>query len=139
MSRRDAVSAPQETHPSETPSRHDDGHGGEHNPIAHVMPPWMLVAVFAALLALTIATVVIAGFELGSYEVLVAMGIATVKAVLVATFFMHLKYDNPLNAAILCFSLIFVALFLGLTILDTQAYRGDVDGWQTDKMAEQNV
>ena len=134
MSRRDAVSAPQETHPGDDPA-----HGGEYNPIGHVMPPWMLVAVFAALLALTIATVVIAGFELGSYEVLVAMGIATVKAVLVATFFMHLKYDNPLNAAILCFSLIFVALFLGLTILDTQAYRGDVDGWQTDKMAEQNV
>ena len=139
MSRRDAVSAPQHTRPGEEPSRHDDGHGGEHNPIAHVMPPWMLIAVFAALLALTIATVVIAGFELGSYEVLVAMVIATVKALLVATFFMHLKYDNPLNAAILAFSLIFVALFLGLTVLDTQAYRDDVDEWQADQLAGNEV
>ena len=144
MSRRDAVSAPQETDPAETPSPYDDGHvlhsdGGEHNPIAHVMPPWMLIAVFAALLTLTIATVVIAGFELGNYEVLVAMAIATVKAVLVATFFMHLKYDTPLNAAILAFSLIFVALFLGLTVLDTQAYRGDVDSWQIDQQIENSV
>ena len=80
-----------------------------------------------------------AGFELGTYEVLIAMTIATIKAALVATFFMHLKYDNPLNAAILLFSLIFVALFIGLTILDTQAYRGEVDSWQTDHMAGNSV
>ena len=103
------------------------------------MPKWMLIAVFSALLFLTAATVVIAGFELGTYEVLIAMAIATIKAILVATFFMHLKYDNPLNAAILCFSFIFVALFLGLTILDTQAYRGEVDSWQTDAMAGTEV
>ena len=110
-------------------------HGDDHNPIAHVMPKWMLIAVFVALLALTMATVYFAGFELGSYEVLVAMAIATVKAALVATFFMHLKYDNPLNAAILLFSLIFVGLFLGLTILDTQSYRGDVDEWRAEQAA----
>jgi cytochrome c oxidase subunit 4 len=112
------------------------GHAGDHNPIAHVMPKWMLIAVFTALLALTAATVYFAGFELGSYEILVAMTIATIKAVLVATFFMHLKYDNPLNAAILLFSLIFVGLFLGLTVLDTQSYRGDVDEWRANQAAE---
>ena len=111
-------------------------HAGDHNPIAHVMPKWMLIAVFTALLALTAATVYFASFELGSYEVLIAMAIATVKAVLVATFFMHLKYDNPLNAAILLFSLIFVGLFIGLTILDTQSYRGDVDEWRADQAAQ---
>ncbi len=112
------------------------GHGPDHNPIAHVMPKWMLITVFTALLVLTAATVYFASFELGSYEVLVAMTIATVKAALVATFFMHLKYDNPLNAAILLFSMIFVGLFIGLSILDTQSYRGDVDEWRANQAAE---
>ncbi|QDT16852.1 cytochrome C oxidase subunit IV family protein [Alienimonas californiensis] len=111
------------------------GHAGDHNPIAHVMPKWMLIAVFSALLALTALTVFCASFELGSYEVLVAMTIATVKAVLVATFFMHLKYDNPLNTAILLFSMIFVALFIGLSILDTQSYRGEVEEWRANQAA----
>ena len=126
MARNDALHAPQHAPPG------DD----EHNRIGHVMPPWMLLGVFFALLTLTAATVYFASFELGSYEVLVAMGIATVKAALVAAFFMHLRYDNPLNAAILLFSLIFVGLFLGLTILDTQSYRGDVDEWRANQAAE---
>ena len=126
MSRPDALIAPG-----------DDVHAhGEHNPIAHVMPVKMLLGVFFALLTLTAATVICAGFELGRYEIAVALGIATVKAVLVATFFMHLRYDNPLNAAILLFSLIFVALFLGLTILDTQAYKADIDSREADMIGE---
>ena len=131
MSRPDALHSPQATDPADPHADH-----GEHNAIAHVMPVWMLLSVFAALLVLTAATVFFAGFELGRYEVMVAMGIATIKAGLVATFFMHLRYDNPLNAVILLFSLIFVSLFLGLTILDTQAYQGEIDEWRDAEAAK---
>ena len=131
MSRNDALVAPQRTDPADPHADH-----AEHNPIAHVMPKSMLLGVFAALLVLTAATVVFASFELGRYEIVVALSIATVKALLVATFFMHLRYDNPLNAAILLFSLIFVALFLGLTILDTQSYRAEVDDWRAEQAAQ---
>lgn len=53
------------------------------------------VLVWAALLALTAATVAIArGRLLADYSVLAALGIASLKAGLVLAFFMHLKYES---------------------------------------------
>ena len=55
------------------------------------------IAVFAALLVLTVATVAVASLELSETStVLVAVSIATLKASLVAMFFMHLKGEKPL-------------------------------------------
>jgi cytochrome c oxidase subunit IV len=54
------------------------------------------LAVFAALLLLTVATVGVASLELSKgTSVLVAVSIATIKATLVAMFFMHLKGEKP--------------------------------------------
>ena len=47
------------------------------------------------------------------------MVIASIKAVLVALFFMHLLYDNKLFMAIFSISLIFVSVFIILTMFDT--------------------
>ena len=52
-----------------------------------------------------------------------SLTIATVKAALVILFFMHLLWDKPLNAIIILSSLIFVALFLGFTLMDAEGYR----------------
>jgi cytochrome c oxidase subunit IV len=52
-----------------------------------------------------------------------SLTIATVKAGLVIAFFMHLVWDKPLNAIIILGSLIFVALFLGFTMMDADGYR----------------
>jgi cytochrome c oxidase subunit 4 len=49
--------------------------------------------------------------------------IATIKAALVILFFMHLLWDKPLNAIVILGSLIFVALFLGFTLMDAEGYR----------------
>jgi cytochrome c oxidase subunit IV len=55
------------------------------------------LAVFAVLLVLTLVTVSVASLKLGeSTTVLVAISIATVKAALVAMFFMHLKGEKPM-------------------------------------------
>ena len=55
------------------------------------------ISVFAALLVLTVVTVGVASLELSeSSTVLVAVSIATLKATLVALFFMHLKGEKPL-------------------------------------------
>lgn len=106
---------------------HAHDHHGEHNPIAHVMPKPMLLGVFAALVALTVLTVWQGtNLELGSWEIVASLGIATLKAALVVLFFMHLRYDKPLNALAFGFSLLFVALFLGLTLVDAQSYQPDV-------------
>jgi cytochrome c oxidase subunit 4 len=55
------------------------------------------MAVFAALLVLTVATVAVSSLELSEgAAVAVAVSIATFKAALVALFFMHLKGEKPL-------------------------------------------
>lgn len=87
------------------------------------MPIWMLLSVFFALLILTGLTVYQSTFDLGNMEIWLSLTIATVKAGLVIAFFMHLVWDKPLNAIIILGSLIFVALFLGFTMMDAEGYR----------------
>ena len=90
----------------------------EHHGLAHVMSPKTLIAVFAALVFLTFVTVAAAEFSFGAWEIWISLGIATVKASLVAVYFMHLRYDKPFNAIVFVSSLLFVGLFLGLTLMD---------------------
>ncbi len=102
----------------------DDEH--EEHGLAHVMPVRILVGVFLALVLLTVLTVVATFFPTGSLEIWISLGIATIKASLVAAYFMHLRYDNPLNAVLFAFGLLFVALFVGFLLLDTQQYQPDL-------------
>lgn len=75
--------------------------------------------VLAALLALTAVTVVVAGFDFGAGNVIVALGIASVKAALVALFFMHLRNEKPMNGIIFVSGVVFLGIFLALTLIDT--------------------
>jgi cytochrome c oxidase subunit IV len=84
----------------------------------------------AALLLMTLLTVAAARCDLGSWNLIIALGIATIKAALVVLFFMHLRYDNPFYAIVFITALLFVALFLGLTLLDTTQYQPDIQAWQ---------
>ena len=68
----------------------------EHVPAAHAVNVRGYIAVFAALLVLTVVTVAVASLDLSARAtVLVAVAIATLKAALVAMFFMHLKGEKP--------------------------------------------
>ena len=42
-------------------------------------------------------------------------------------YFMHLRYDSPFNAIIFVTALVFMFLFLGITILDTSEYQPAID------------
>ena len=64
------------------------------------MPVPVLLAVFFALVFLTLVTVGQASFDFGSYDVAIVMIIATIKAALVMAFFMHLAFDKPFNILI---------------------------------------
>lgn len=113
-----------------------DGRAGSHGHAApkhaahglhvHVMPLSVLFTIFGTLIVLTLATVIVSRFPLGAWEVPIAMTIATVKATLVAVYFMHLRYDNPFNAMVFVFSLLFVGLFLGGALMDVQSYQQDL-------------
>jgi len=54
------------------------------------------------------------------------MLIATVKATLVATFFMHLRYDKLMHTVALLTALIFGLLFISMTLMDSSHYQDDV-------------
>lgn len=96
--------------------------GVEHHGIAHVVPVWLLIAIFLALMCLTWLTVAASTVNLGRLSLFVALLIATVKAFLVALYFMHLRYDRPLHGVIFLFGLFFVMLFVGLVLMDSAAY-----------------
>lgn len=85
---------------------------------SHVSSPAQLIAVFTVLLSLTALTVSASTWQVGRFDVWIALGIAGVKATLVAAYFMHLRYDKPINALMLIFSLGVVVLFLGVTLAD---------------------
>lgn len=91
----------------------------------HIVPKTVLLQVFGGLIALTILTVGAAYVPLGPLNVPVAIGIAVAKASLVVLFFMHLKYDNPVNALTFTIGTIFVVVFVGITLMDT-VFRGDL-------------
>jgi len=103
------------------------GHSGEAAPLAHIIPAQVLVAVFAALLILTVVTVAATWLDLGPWNLVVAMAIATVKASLVALYFMHLRYDHPFHALVFVAALVFLALFLVPTLQDTVNTEPDVE------------
>ncbi|HES59371.1 MAG: cytochrome C oxidase subunit IV family protein [Calditrichaceae bacterium] len=85
----------------------------------HITPLKTYLSVGVALMVLTIITVVVSFVHFGAFNLIIAMVIASIKAVLVALFFMHLLYDNKLFMAIFSISLIFVSVFIILTMFDT--------------------
>ncbi len=72
----------------------------------------------STLLLLTIITVGVAQFDFGEANVIVAIGIATIKAAVVCLFFMHLLHDKAINSIILGTALIMLAIFLMFSFMD---------------------
>ncbi|MCH8027729.1 MAG: cytochrome C oxidase subunit IV family protein [candidate division Zixibacteria bacterium] len=91
----------------------------------HILPLNLYLAVGSALLVLTVITVTAAQMDFGQMNLLIAMGIAVVKATLVAMFFMHLKYDNRIYMLVFSGSLLFLGVFIIFTMFDTLR-RGDI-------------
>lgn len=106
-----------------TNAEHDEP---QHEHLAHISPPWMLLATFFSLLLLTGLTVAVTWVNLGPWNLLLALLIATIKAMLVALFFMHLAYDKPINGLYLLVALVFVGLFVGGTLKDTLHYQPEI-------------
>ena len=117
-----------------SPSAHDDSH--DHG-LAHVTPVNLLVGVLGALLLLTVATVLVTKVDLGSqYNLVVAMVIATIKAGLVITYFMHLRWDRKFNLIVFLSSVLFLILFLSMTLADRAEYQPLIDQAERDQAAQ---
>ena len=85
----------------------------------HTAPIKLYLGVFAALIFFTVLTVALSYVHLGSLNLVVAILIATVKAGLVVTFFMHLRDDKRFITLMLLGGLFFIGIFFNYTMMDT--------------------
>lgn len=74
--------------------------------------------VFIALLVLTGVTLWTAGHDYGSLNMVVAMAIATLKAGLVVSIFMNMRYEELGNKITFASSFLFLLIFIGFTLSD---------------------
>jgi cytochrome c oxidase subunit 4 len=94
-------------------AEHAASHGS-----GHVSPISLYVTIFLSLMVLTAVTVGAAYVDLGAFNFSVAMLIASFKATLVVWFFMHVKYQSSLTKLTVATGLYFLAILLGMFLLD---------------------
>ncbi len=86
--------------------------------MSHVVPVRLYVAIWATLMVFTGLTVFAATVELGVFNIVVALVIATIKGTLVVLFFMHLRYSTKLTMVTVVAAMFFLFLLLSLTMTD---------------------
>lgn len=80
----------------------------------------LLGIVFGTLLVFTVITVLVSFVDFGAdwANIVIAMAIASVKASLVAVYFMHLKWEDKLTWGFACISFPLLALLIGFDLWD---------------------
>lgn len=100
-------------HGAHAADEHHDGLGH------HISPLTTYIGVYLTLLVMTVLTVLVSYAELPpSQSIPAAMAVASVKAFLVAAWFMHLKYDKRFNIFIFCAAIWFMGVFFLFTLFD---------------------
>jgi cytochrome c oxidase subunit 4 len=84
----------------------------------HVIPPRLYVAIWAALVVLTLLTTGIAYVDLGLFNPIVALTIAVCKATLVVLFFMHVYYRTRLTWVFIAAGVLWLGLLIGFVLTD---------------------
>jgi len=96
----------------------------------HIVSPKIYILIFAVLMVLTITTVYAATVDLNAYfhslNVIVALVIATCKAILVILFFMHAYYSSKRTKLIVFAGFFWLAIMLSLTLGDYATRSWDV-------------
>ena len=99
-------------------AQHAHAHAHDSHGSGHVSPISLYVTIFLSLMVLTGVTVGAAYVDLGRFNFFVAMVIATFKASLVVWYFMHVKYQSRLTKLTVATGLFFLAILLGLMLVD---------------------
>ncbi|MEA2338547.1 MAG: cytochrome c oxidase subunit [Thermoanaerobaculia bacterium] len=89
-----------------------------HAPHIHVTPMWIYIAVFLALAAGTLLTWWVSTIDLGWMNTPIALLIATIKAVLVILFFMHVIHSTRLTWVVVIASYLWLGVLFVLTFAD---------------------
>jgi cytochrome c oxidase subunit 4 len=89
--------------------------------LGHTLPQKVYLNILLALLVLTVITVAVSRFDFGAWNTVVAMVVATIKAGLVASFFMHLKFEKKLILLYAVYPIILLFLLIGGTLKDEES------------------
>ena len=85
----------------------------------HISSVKLYIGIWLALLAGTGLTVFAAYVDLGPFNTIVALSIATIKAVLVVLFFMHVKYAHErMTKLVIVTAIFFLFILLALSMAD---------------------
>jgi cytochrome c oxidase subunit IV len=84
----------------------------------HVVSPKLYAVILGALLLGTYLTVQAAKIDLGRWNIVLALLIATIKMSLVILFFMHGKYSPRRTQLVIISGFFWLAIMLGLTLTD---------------------
>jgi cytochrome c oxidase subunit 4 len=84
----------------------------------HIASTQFYWGIFGALIVLTLLTVRVSYYDFGSANIIIALVVATMKASLVAAFFMHLRHDKLFNTLSFLSAFLFLAIFILLTYDD---------------------
>ena len=85
----------------------------------HIIPSKTYYAIWVLLLILTAVTAWVATIDLGPLNTIVALVIATSKALIVTLFFMHVKYTSEkLTKVVIVSALFWLLILLALSMVD---------------------
>jgi cytochrome c oxidase subunit IV len=93
----------------------------------HIAPKSMYYLVFLALLVGTGLTVLAAFYDMGAMNNVVMLAIASIKAMLVILFFMHVRWSSRLTWVVVASGFFWLLILFGLTMMDYLT-RGWVEG-----------
>jgi cytochrome c oxidase subunit IV len=92
------------------------------NNTSHTTEYRVLARVLLLLMFLTFATISVTSYNLGALTVTIALIIAGVKAFMVMSYFMHLKYESTLLRILVGMVFVLFAVIVLITFID-YAYR----------------
>jgi cytochrome c oxidase subunit 4 len=100
---------------------------GEH---AHPIAVKTLLVIYGCLIGLMFLTYIMAKFDLGRANFLIAMGIATVKMTLIILYFMHVRFGERLIWVASTAAFLWLLIFIGGVLNDywTRDYLINVPG-----------
>jgi cytochrome c oxidase subunit 4 len=85
----------------------------------HIVPARLYILIWAILIVCTVLTAWVATVDLGKFNTVVALAIATFKASVVVLIFMHVKYTSEkMTKAILLAAVFWLLLLLVLSLTD---------------------
>ena len=93
----------------------------------HIVKPGTYLVIITSLLFLTGLTVTAAYINLGRFNIVAALGIATLKATLVVLFFMHAKFSPKRTQLVIMAGIFWLIILLFMTLSDYASrvdYRG---------------